>query len=435
MSLARPLRRRVRLAAREYAGLDRRIWTLAVVRAVNTMGLSLVMAFMGLYLVTQRGVSGAGYGGIYFVANVCQALANSYTGHLSDRVGRRRLMVAALASRGAVIALLGGLVLARAPIAVLAVVLVVSASLRGGFEPVASAVVADVAPADKRVAAFGLQRMGVNVGWLIGPSLGGLLASQIDFGFIFFVAVPPILISSVVVARMSEPRVESAAARAASESLMPTPAALSETSPRPRGEITLLLVGAMLFSVVQVQLFSTFSIYAKSEVGLPEQQIGLLYAVNGLAVVLLQVPAVALISRFSHERALVAGPLIYVFAFLGMGLATGPFTLGAAVLLTTIGEVVVAPAQQATVAELGDPTRLGRAYGVFGTMQMLGVALAPLAGGLAYDHLRDRPLLMWGCLAALPALLIGVYGQFGALRRRRARADNQPGVWESQTES
>jgi MFS family permease len=434
LSFLRSLPSALRLAAKTYEGLDRRIWVLAGARAINTMGLSLVLSFMGLYLVTQRGVSGSTYGAIYFVANICQALANSYSGQLSDRVGRRRLMVAAVAVRSGVIALLGALVLLHASIAALAVVLIVSASLRGGFEPVASAVVADVAPPDRRVAAFGLQRMGINVGWLIGPSMGGLLASRIDYGYVFFCAVGPLLLSALAVARMEDVRVHGAAARAATASLLPTPAALSDTSPRPRGEIALLLFGALLFSVIQVQLFSTFSIYAKSVVGVTEREIGLLYGVNGLTVVLFQIPAVVLISRFSHERALVAGPLLFIAAFLGMGAATTFTGLGAAVLLTTIGEVVVTPAQQATVAELGDPTRLGRAYGVFGTMQMLGVALAPLLGGLAYDHLRDRPLAMWGCLAVLPAVLVGVYGRFGVLRRRRTRADNRSAMWESQTE-
>ena len=433
MSLRSALSSRLRRSASAYEGIDRRIWILALVRGINTMGLSLVMAFMGVYLVTERGMSGAACGLLYFVANLGQALANSYTGHLSDRVGRRRLMVAALASRAAVIALLGALVLIHASIPVLAVVLVVSSSLRGGFEPVASAVVADVAPPERRVAAFGLQRMGVNLGWVIGPSLGGLLAAHIEYGSVFFCAVPPILLSAVAIARLAEPRTHSVAARAASASLMPTSATLADSSRRPRGELNLVLGGALLFSVIHVQLFSTFSVYAASEVGLTSREIGLLYGVNGLAVLLFQLPAVALIERFSHERALVIGPVLYVLAFLGMGAAGGAWTLGAAVMLMTIGEVVVTPAQQATVAELGDPSRLGRAFGVFGTMQMLGVAIAPVLGGLAFDHLRHRPLLMWACLAALPALLTAGYVRFAWLRRL-SNADNRRAMWESQVE-
>ena len=415
---------RLRSAARAYAGLDRRIWTLAGVRAANTMGLSLVLSFMGIYLVTRRGISGLELGAIYFVANVCQAATNSYAGQLSDRIGRRRLMSATLLARAGVIAGLGGLVLAHAPVGLLAVVLVVSASLRGGFEPVASAVVADVAGPDERVAAFGLQGMGTNVGWAVGPALGGLLASVIEYGLVFFCAVLPLIASAFVIARMEEP----ARPPPSGDAAPGTPAAprislrASLVEAASRGELLLILVCALGMSIVHIQLFSTLSIFATSEIGLIEREIGLLYTVNGLAVVLLQVPAVALIGRLRHERALVIGTSIYVCAFLAIGMADSHLALAAAILVATSGEVVVAPAQQATVASLGDPARLGRAFGLLGTMQMLGVAFAPLVGGLAYDHLRHEPLLMWGALAGLAALVAVGYARFGALRRRRLPA-------------
>ena len=418
---------RLRSAARTYAGLDRRIWTLAGVRAANTMGLSLVLSFMGIYLVTRRGISGLELGGIYFVANVCQALTNSYAGQLSDRIGRRRLMSATLLARAGVIAGLGALVLAHAPVPLLAVVLVVSASLRGGFEPVASAVVADVAGPDQRVAAFGLQGMGTNVGWAVGPALGGLLASVIEYGLVFFCAVLPLIASAFVIARIEEPSrpAPAGAPAGAAPGAAATPrvslrASLVEAASR--GELLLILVCALGMSIVHIQLFSTLSIFATSEIGLIEREIGLLYTVNGLAVVLLQVPAVAIIGRLRHERALVIGTSIYVCAFLAIGMADSHLALAAAILIATSGEVVVAPAQQATVASLGDPARLGRAFGLLGTMQMLGVAFAPLVGGLAYDHLRHEPLLMWGALAGMAALVAVGYARFGALRRRRLPA-------------
>jgi MFS family permease len=427
LSLSR-VRTAVALAARHYAGLDRAIWTLAAVRAVNTMGLSLVLAFMGIYLVTRRGASGFEFGAIYFVANLCQAAINTYAGQLSDRIGRRRLMVATLLARAAVIALLGSLVLVHAPVLLLAAVLIVSASLRGGFEPVAFAVVADLARPSQRVAAFGLQRVGVNVGWAVGPALGGLLASVIDYGLVFFCAVIPLLAAALATARVEEsrpapdPRSGSQSQSQPGSRSKPSPGSRSGFGPgpaSPRRELALLYACAFLLAIIQVQLFSTLSIYATSEIGLIEREIGLLYTVNGVAVVLLQVPAVALISRLGHERALVIGTSIYVCAMLAIGAATSHAGLALAILLATSGEVVVAPSQQATVAELGDPTRLGRAFGLLGTMQMLGVAFAPLLGGLLYDHLRHQPLALWGSLAALAGLLAVGYARFGALRRRR----------------
>jgi len=410
-------------SARSYAGLDRRIWTLAAVRGANTMGLSLVLSFMGLYLVTQRGVSGLHYGLIYFTANICQALTSTYAGQLSDRVGRRRLMVSTLVARALVIASLGALVLVHAPVAVLAMVIIVSACLRGGFEPIASAVVADVAAPPDRVAAFGLQRMGINLGWAVGPALGGFLASVIDYGEVFFCAVIPLFVSALVMARLEEPPAAASAPAAATR--ISLRAALAEAASR--GELMLLLVCALVFSTVHIQLFATMSLYAKSELGLVERQIGLLYTINGVLVIVLQVPAVAIIRRLSAERALVIGCLIYSSAFLLIGAAGGAHLLALAVVVATSGEVVLTPAQESTVAELSDPTRLGRAFGLYGTMQMVGVAFAPLLGGIIYDHLRGAPMAMWGTLAGLSFVLALAYARFGSLNRRRLQGGAAPG--------
>ncbi len=410
-------------SARAYAGLDRRIWTLAAVRGANTMGLSLVLSFMGLYLVTERGVSGLHYGLIYFTANICQALTSTYAGQLSDRVGRRRLMVSTLLARALVIASLGALVLAHAPVPVLAAVIITSASLRGGFEPIASAVVADVARPADRVAAFGLQRMGINLGWAVGPALGGFLASIIDYGEVFFCAVIPLFLSAMVTARLEEP--PPAAGTPAADARISLRAALADAASR--GELMLLLVCALVFSTVHIQLFATMSLYAKSELGLVEKQIGLLYTINGALVILLQVPAVAIIRRLTAERALVTGCLIYSTAFLVIGAAGGAHTLALAVVVATSGEVILTPAQESTVAELSDPARLGRAFGLYGTMQMVGVAFAPLVGGIIYDHLRHAPMAMWGTLAALSFALALAYARFGSLNRRRLQGGTGPG--------
>lgn len=403
-------------AYRLYRGLDRRIWKLAWVRSANTMGLSLVLSFMGIYLVTRRGISGTELGVIYLVANGCQAWANTCVGLLSDRIGRRITMTTALVLRAIIMTALGTMVVLEAPVLVIAATMILSASTRGGFEPVAAAVVADVARGPDRVAAFGLQRMGVNVGWATGPALGGLLAGFIDYGYIFYCSVIPLSVSAWAVARMRDVEAGPRAPMALSSSSQAANRAAPDAS---RRAMVVLLVCAFLFSVVHIQMFSTLAVFAKAELGLIERDIGALFMINGLAVVALQLPAVAVIARLRHELALIAGTMLYVIAFAGIGYADSQLALALCILCATSGEVVVAPAQQATVADLGDPARLGRAFGRFGTMQVLGVAVAPLVGGLAFDHLRHRPALMWGTLAALAGIAAIGYGYFALVQRRR----------------
>src|ERR1051325_5649413 len=87
--------------------LDPRIWQMAFARAVNTMGLSLVMSFLGIYVVETRGYPAWIYGAICLVANLGQSWSNAWAGALSDRIGRRPLITNALFVRSVFIAILG----------------------------------------------------------------------------------------------------------------------------------------------------------------------------------------------------------------------------------------------------------------------------------------------------------------------------------------
>src|SRR3982751_55884 len=138
---------------------------MAFARAVNTMGLSLVMTFLGIYVVETRGYPAWSYGLIALAANLGQSATNAWAGNLSDRIGRKPLITTALFVRSAFVAVLRTQVLFDAPLWTLAANVVVTSTLRGCFEPVAYALVADVATDDQRVAAFGIQRMGTNLGW------------------------------------------------------------------------------------------------------------------------------------------------------------------------------------------------------------------------------------------------------------------------------
>jgi len=396
---------------RDYRDLDSRIWVLAGARAVNTMGLSLAMAFMAIYLVRDRGLPATVYGGIFLGANLCQSLAQGYAGELSDRLGRRGLMRFALFTRSVVVALLGMEILAETSVWIITATLVVSSSLRGLFEPVAYAAVADVAKPHQRVAAFGLQRMGTNLGWAMGPAIGGALSQVLSYGAIFFLSAPTLLVAGYAASRIAEPA-RSEARQTVETSLV---AALREAGRRP--DVALLLGCAFLASVVHMQLFATLSIYNSDVLGLSNADIGLIYTLNGGLVLLLQMPAIGLIDRLGHHRSLVIGALLYIVAFVSIGAAAGWWGMALAVAILTTGEVVLAPAQQAVVAGVQDPSRMGRAFGLLGLLQMLGVAIAPILGGIAYDHLQHDGQLLWAVLALLPALLTVGFAVLARLRR------------------
>ena len=386
---------------------------MAAARAINTMGLSLVMAFLGVYIVKERGYPAWLYGVIALVANLGQSLVNAWAGNLSDRIGRRPFITGALLVRAAVIAALGTQVLLHAPLWSLALNMVISSSLRGAFEPVAFALVSDVVTPDQRVAAFGLQRMGINLGWAIGPALGGILSVFVPYGAVFYVATAGLLVAAMMTMRVVDPMVS----RTSTNDSGNLVTAIRDGTRDP--VMAPLLVGTLLAALMHTQLFSTFAIFMSDHVRLHKDTVGLLYMANGIAVLALQVPAIAIIRKVG-VRLLVAASLIQALGFFLIGPATGLWTALGAILVITCAEVVLDPSHQTAVATIADPARRGRAFGVVGFTQMLGVAFAPLFGGALLDVSERHPLAMWAVIAGIGVAQAFAYGVFlRRLARRR----------------
>lgn len=402
-----------------FLALDRRIWLIALARLINTMGFSLVMPFMAMHLVEERGATGAAYGAIYLLSGILSAVGQGVAGELSDRIGRRGVMIAGLASRTANMVGLGLAVYHAAPIWVLGALVVLNGFLRAQFEPAAGAAVTELSPPHLRVAAFGLQRIGVNLGWAVGPAMGGFLASH-SYGTMFFFAAPATLIAILAVLPLDRGRPRADGPPPPKERLSLAQALVALREHRVFASYLLLvLVG----SILTVQIFATLSVYASTQLGLAKMDIGLLYTVNGVMVVAVQVPAVGLARWWGMRKALVFGALLYAVGYGIFGFSTGFGQLAIGMAILTTGEVIFAPALSDTAATLGDPERMGRAFGLFGLVQSLGLSLGPLVGGLAFDWLQDEPMGLWGAMAAgMVALAIG-YSIFGRLTGTFERMD------------
>jgi MFS family permease len=178
----------------------------------------------------------------------------------------------------------------------------------------------------------------------------------------------------------------------------------------------MLLLGTFLCAVLETQMFSTMAIYMIEQLRFTKIDVGLLYTCNGVGVLVLQLPALALIRRFGIGAMLPVSSFIDGLGFALIGFASG-FPGGAiAMLVLTCAEVVFDPSQQAAIAEVADPARRGRAFGVVGFASMMGIAVAPLLGGRLLDAIGDHHAAMWLAISAIGA---GQTACFVAFVRRR----------------
>jgi MFS family permease len=372
----------------ECRGLDRRVWALAAARMVVTAGYSVVMPFLAMHLAVERHVPVVTVGAIWFAAGGCGALAQWLAGELCDRVGRRPVMLGAMLLRAANLAAMGYTIDRLAPgapatpgwILVIALLTVMNAVLRGFFDPVATALVADLAPPASRVAAYSLQRVGVNLGWATGLGVA-TAAAGISYPVLFYASVPLTLLSALGIANIRDTGVQpNRRAFTAGELL---------AFARDRTLLRFLLA-TLAFYVLQVQLYQTTSIYAASVLHMTRGDVAMVYTLNGVMVVLLQLPAIRAIQRLGTRRALVIGSLGYAVAYAAVGTARGSGTLLVCVGAVTLAEILTSPAQQAAITSLAPPGRTGAYTGLAGLCQVVGQSTGPLIGTTLLAALPPR---------------------------------------------
>jgi MFS family permease len=136
-------------------------------------------------------------------------------------------------------------------------------------------------------------------------------------------------------------------------------------------------------------------------VRLPEYQLGLLYTINGLIVVLFQVPVTALMKNLRLSSQIAAGALFYGLAYAFVGLCNRFDLFVLAIVGITLGEIIMSPPALALTARLAPERKSGRYMGFFGFFVTSGWSLGPLYGGSILDALGKHPFLAWTAIASL----------------------------------
>jgi MFS family permease len=375
----------------DFRALDRRIFVLAFARLVVTLGFASVLPYLGVTLHQERGVPATVVGIIWTAAGLSGALMQWVAGEIADRVGRRPVLLGAMVLRTINLAALGYEILHGGPILAIAALCVLNGILRAFFDPVASAMVADLATGERRIAAFSLQRIGVNIGWAFGTmTLVFTRTFHIAYGQMFYASAVVTLLAALAASAIKE-------------------TAKATTSARPPWRLTDLgayrhdrrfmrfLLATFFFFLLQAQLYAPLSLYAADHLKLGLIQVSHVYSLNGWMVVLLQVPAFYYIRRTGTHRVLPIGALAYAASYALCGLATRELHLLLCVASITIAEIISAPAQQTAATGMAPANRIGAYAGLFGLSQAFGQSLGPLLGTSLLDILPDR--LTWPLLA------------------------------------
>ncbi|MBA4115274.1 MAG: MFS transporter [Rubrobacter sp.] len=395
-------------------GFDRRVWLLLRAMLVFRFGQGLYYPFATIYFHNVVGIplSLVGLGLASLAAG--SIVSGLISGPLTDRYGRKPIMLAALSGSAATflgfafVEGMGGYL-----------VVSVAAGLLGSssFDAARNAMVADVTHDRLRVRAYGLVRVGGNVGWALGPATAGLVAASAGGSGATYRAMfagtaaltLAVAVSVALLIRESLPEVEKRSSSAVPLSKLRV--ALAD------GPFVALLVAGFLMYYVFTQDWQALPIYASNFLQAPDAYVGLFLAGNGLMVMLLQLPVVYLLDGRSKVAALAVAAALFAASSATLLVTESLFGILVAFAgFFTLAEMILEVAGASLAAELAPVERRGTYLALFGCCFGVGYGISPIAAGLLLD--AQLPEIIWTiqlAAAALSALSLLI---LAALRKR-----------------
>jgi predicted MFS family arabinose efflux permease len=389
---------------RGLAGLPREVWALFAASVVNKAG-TMVLPFFVLYLTHERGFT-ARQASLYVLLYGAGALvAAPFAGRLCDRLGPIRIMRTSMFVSGGILL---AFPLARSGPALAVMTLALSISAES-FRPANLTIFGDLVPPDLRKAGFALNRLAVNLGMSIGPALGGFLAT-LSFRWLFWVDGATSLAAGVILLVATFPPHRRAAHATPIEEAVSD---IAHGGPAHRDR-TLLLFLAAFFPVMIVffQHISSMPIYLVQDLGLSAAAYGLLFTVNTLMIVFLEVPFNLATRHWPHRRTLGLGAFLCAIGFGSLAAAWNLPSVIATVVVWTVGEMLLFPGMADYLTAIAPAHRRGEYMGLAQMMMGLAFTVGPWAGLQLLAAVGGR--LLWLVMLAVglgsAALLARVAG-------------------------
>ncbi len=387
----------------QISGYPSQFWLMFWGMLMSTVGASMIWPFLMIY-VSGRLERPLGQIASLMTLNSLMGLGAAFlAGPLTDRLGRKWVMVVSLVANGLVYLLLG-----RAEMLWHFALLM---SLWGFFGPMyrvgGDAMLADLVAPSRRADAYALLRMSNNVGVAVGPAVGGFLAAT-SYSIAFAMAAAGLSGYGLLLAFFARETLPRQAQEQPHE-----PPWLAYRQVLQDGRF-LRFVG--LFVTAQmcaVLIWVLMGVYAKTQYGVPENRFGLIATTNATLVVLFQFAVTMRTKRHPPLRMLALGTLFYALGVGSVALARGFWGFWVSMVVYTLGEMILVPTASTYAANLAPPEMRGRYMSIYGLGWNAASGIASPLGGYLSDFFG--PASTW-----YGGLLIGLAGAAGFLHLSRS---------------
>ncbi len=371
----------------------RSIMILFVILFLVMVGFGIIIPIMPFFL-TSLGGNASVMGLFMAVYSLMHLLFSPYWGRLSDRIGRRPVILIGLLGSGVTFILFGF----TETLGMMFIVRILSGAISSAALPTALAYVADITGDDERSRGIGLMTAAMGLGIIVGPALGGWLGQQ-GFSVPFFVAGGlALLIWFFALFYLPESRTP---AKSVPASITSNTAAIELNNP-----LFLLFVLILILNFGTTMFEATFVFFAAHRAAFGPREIGILFTVLGVIGVVVQGGLLGSLAKHFGDMNLMKGGLLISAA----GLILILFAYDMASLLLTsaifnIGTSLIGPSSSALVTRYSHRS-LGTSLGIMQSFGSLGRIAGPVAGGILYEFNILTPYLIGAFILVMVYLTI-----------------------------
>ncbi len=363
-----------------YRKFPKSFWVLIFATFIDHLGGALMFPFFAIYITLHFKVGMTEVGLMFTLFGIGAFFGNFLGGALTDKYGRRKLFLFGLIASALSSISMGlidniNLFYAIAP-------LVGLLGRIGG--PAVQAMLVDLLPEKTRPEGFAIYRVADNLAVTIGPAIGGLLASH-SYMFLFVGDAIASAITAVIVILVISESKPQPAKDGPVETIGQTMEGYKEVL---RDWIFMLFITiSALGSLVYMQMNSTLSVYLLQEHGFSAQNFGLLLSMNAFMVVVFQFPISRRISKNVPLKMISIGMAFYAVGFAMYGFISSVFMIFMAMVIITIGEMIVATFSQSMAASFASEDKRGRYMAMHNYAHILPSMFGVLAVGLFMDNM------------------------------------------------
>jgi MFS family permease len=386
-------------------GLPPTYWLIWTGTLINRLG-GFVIPFLTLYLTIKREIPVSQAALMVSLFGAGSFIAQLTGGELTDRLGRRPVMLMSFFITPIFMVTLG---LAR-DLAVISMATFLVGFFTDLYRPAVGAAIADLVPPESRTRAYGYNYWAINLGAAVAPILAGLMA---DYNYLILFladALTTAIFGLIVFFGIRETRPVAAHHTAH--------ASMGERMKQLKREPILLIFSslALFFGMIYMQGNVTLPLDMQSS-GLGPQQYGATIAINGFLIILVTIPISNMATKWPRFETIAISAILLG---LGFGFTAFANTLPlymVSVAIWTLGEIAATSVAPAIIADLSPVELRGLYQGIFGSAWGLAFFVGPLAGGWVFEHL-GKNVLWFGCLG-LGIVLAICYLLMSAPAKRR----------------